>query len=289
MVATFGRHVEVLPDASDTAIGCVVRGRRLEPVCGDRVRLATSAEGRDAAQGVIESIEPRRNLMFRRDAFREKLLAANLDAVLCVVALQPAFSEDLVSRCLIAAEAAGLDMAIALNKIDLPGEDAARERLAPFIALGYPVIGVSAREGAQHLLERLTGRRTLLIGQSGMGKSTLINALVPQARAATGDISIALDSGRHTTTSSRLYGLPSGGDLLDSPGLQAFGLAHLDRPQLAAAFREFRPLLGQCRFGDCAHRSEPDCAVLAAVARGEVTTTRLQTWHRLLEERPRGY
>jgi len=289
VVATFGRHVEVMPDAGDTAIGCVVRGRRLEPVCGDRVRLALPAEGRDAAQGVIESIEPRRNLMFRRDAFREKLLASNLDAVLCVVALQPAFSEDLVSRCLIAAEAAGLDMAIALNKIDLPGEDAARGRLAPFTALGYPVIGVSAREGAGHLLERLAGRRTLLIGQSGMGKSTLINALVPQARAATGDISIALDSGRHTTTSSRLYALPAGGDLLDSPGLQAFGLAHLDRRQLASAFREFRALMGQCRFGDCAHRSEPDCAVLAAVARGDVHPTRLQTWHRLLDERPRGY
>lgn len=281
--------MEVLPDGADVAIACVARGRRLEAVCGDRVRITLSPDGRDAAQGVIEGVEPRRNLLFRRDAFREKMLAANLDAVICVVALEPAFSEDLISRCLIAAEAAGLQASIVLNKTDLPGERAARERLAAFSDLGYPVIGLSARAGATALQAPLAGRRTLLIGQSGMGKSTLVNALVPAAGASIGDISVALDSGRHTTTASRLYRLPSGGELLDSPGLQAFGLAHLDRARLAEAFREFRPLLGQCRFSDCRHQSEPDCAVLAAVGRGQVHPARLQTWHRLLGEQPRGY
>jgi len=286
VVATFGRQVEVLVDGSARPIACVSRGRRLEAVCGDRVTIQSAPQGRGAAQGVVEAVEARRNLLFRRDAFREKLLAANLDAVLCVVALEPAFSEDLVSRCLIAAEAAGLDAAIVLNKVDLPGEALARARLAPFIAMGYRVIALSARQDALSLLEHLNGRRTLLVGQSGMGKSTLVNALVPQARATTGEISTALASGRHTTTASRLYALPGGGELLDSPGLQAFGLAHLDRDALGAAFREFRPLLGHCRFADCRHLAEPDCAVLAAAARGAIDASRLQTWHRLLAELP---
>lgn len=289
MVATFGRQVEVRPDGSEDSIACVARGRRLEAVCGDRVRITTAPRGRDAAQGVIEAVEPRRTLLFRRDAFREKLLAANLDAVMCVVALEPAFSEDLVSRCLIAAEAAGIEATIVLNKIDLPGEVAARARLSPFTTLGYRVLALSARDDARPLLEALADRRTLLIGQSGMGKSTLVNALVPEARASTGDISVALDSGRHTTTASRLYRLPEGGELLDSPGLQAFGLAHLDRAALAWAFRELRPLIGHCRFADCVHQTEPDCAVREALDRGQVHPARLQTWHRLLGERPRAY
>ncbi len=148
------------------------------------------------------------------------------------------------------------------------------------------MIALSARQDALALLKHLDRRRTLLVGQSGMGKSTLVNALVPQAHATTGEISTALASGRHTTTASRLYALPGGGELLDSPGLQAFGLAHLDRDSLGAAFREFRPLLGHCRFSDCRHLAEPDCAVLAAAARGAIDASRLQTWHRLLAELP---
>jgi len=289
VVATFGRHVEVQPDGERTPVACVSRGRRQEAVCGDRVRISRAQRGRDEAQGVIEAIEPRRNLLFRRDAFREKQLAANLDALLCVVALEPAFSEDLVSRCLIAADAAGIEALVLLNKVDLPGEAPARARLSRFESLGYPVIGLSARLDVSRLVDRLRDRRTLLVGQSGMGKSTLVNALVPEARASTGEISEALDSGRHTTTASRLYTLPGGGELVDSPGLQAFGLAHLEPRALECAFREFRPLFGQCRFSDCQHRSEPDCAILAAVARGDIDPARLQTWYRLLDERRARY
>lgn len=271
IVAAFGRHYEV-----DTAAGrlqCYPRGKKSSYACGDEVEVVPGGDG----QGVIETLRPRRNLLWRSDAFREKLIASNLSHLVIVVATEPGFSDLLVSRCIAAAESQAIAPLIVLNKADLENRlDGARARLEPFRTLGYEVIEVSALHGAQALRTRLSGLRAIFVGQSGMGKSTLTNAIVPEADAATREISDALDSGKHTTTFARLYRLPAasgeaaGGWLIDSPGLQVFGLAHLSADDLAETFVELRPHLGRCRFRDCRHDSEPGCALRAAVEAGEI-------------------
>lgn len=279
VTAAFGRHYEVITDS-----GCLQgypRGKKSVFACGDEVDIAPRGDG----QGAIEHLHPRRNLLWRSDAFREKLIAANLSQVVIVVATEPAFSDLLVSRCLCAAELQDLKALIVLNKADLAERlPAARESLAMFTALGYRVVELSALDGADALGAYLQGERSILVGQSGMGKSTLTNALIPEANAATREISTALDTGKHTTTFARLYPLPGEGWLIDSPGLQAFGLAHLDPDHLAECFVEFRPYLGQCRFRDCRHDAEPACAVQAALAAGAIHPRRFEHYRAIRTE-----
>ena len=174
-------------------------------------------------------------------------------------------------RCLCAASSQNVDGVIVLNKCDLRTHlQRGRDLLAPFAAQGHPIIELSARDGDLDMLRhRLSGQISLLVGQSGMGKTTLLNALVPETYAQTDIVSEALNSGKHTTTHTRWYDLPCGGALIDSPGLQAFGLAHLSQEQIEDGFRELRPLQGQCRFRDCEHNREPHCAVRAALASGQ--------------------
>jgi ribosome biogenesis GTPase len=278
VTAAFGRHFEVRTD--NGTLRCHTRGKKNDYACGDEVGIAPAGDG----QGVIETRYPRRNLLWRSDAFRQKLLASNLSRVVVVTATEPGFSDLLVSRCLVAAESENIPALIALNKADLTASlPAARERLSVFATLGYPVIELSALHSADTLESWLQDERVLLVGQSGMGKSTLINALVPFAAATVGEISIALGSGSHTTTLTRLY--PRGkGWLIDSPGLQAFGLAHLHPGALEAAFIEFRPYLGQCRFRDCRHDAEPGCALRAAVESKAISARRFEHYHLIREE-----
>lgn len=280
VVAAFGRQYEVELDNGERLL-CFPRAKKSLLACGDRVEITATA----ADQGVIERLHDRRALLYREDAFKQKLIAANLTQVVIVLATQPSFSPDLLTRCIAAAEDQDLAVLLVLNKADLtdalPG---ARERLAPFVALDYPVIELCAKQDVAPLRARLAGQASLLVGQSGMGKSTLTNALIPEAAAATREISTALDSGKHTTTFSRLYRLPGGGSLIDSPGLQIFGLAHLSRGALEHAFREFRPVLGQCRFRDCRHESEPGCALRDAVEAGRIHPARFAQYQGLRAE-----
>lgn len=274
VVAAFGRHYEV--QLGEARLRCYPRGKRSVYACGDEVEIRRGSDD----QGVIEALRPRRNLLWRSDAFREKLIAANLSHVVVVLATEPGFSDLLLTRCIVAAESQRIASLIVLNKADLGDRlEAARARLAPFAALGYEIIETSALDGAAALGRRLRGLQAILVGQSGVGKSTLTNALIPQANAATREISTALDSGRHTTTLARLYPFAddSGrGWLIDSPGLQVFGLAHIAADELAAAFVEFRPFLGHCQFRDCRHLAEPGCAVRAALDAGRIHARRFE-------------
>lgn len=280
VVAAHGRQYMV--ERQDGSIlPCFPRGKKSEIACGDRVNIRRTA----ADQGVIEGIQPRRNLLYRSNEFRQKLIAANVDQVVLVVAVEPAFSDELVTRTLIAAESQDIDVLIVLNKCDLADRlPAARQRLDIFRNLGYSIVELSARAHAEDLRPHLAGRTSVLVGQSGMGKSTLVNALVPEANAATREISAALDSGKHTTTHACLYHLDATSHLIDSPGLQEFGLAHLDRAGLEHAFREFRPYLGQCRFRDCRHDREPDCALRHALADRRMDERRFAAYQRIAAE-----
>jgi ribosome biogenesis GTPase len=285
VVAAHGRHYVVAPDAGGPVLQCFPRGKKSEVAVGDRVRYTAQS----ADQGVITDILPRRNLLYRSDQYKSKLFAANLDQLMIVLATEPHFSEDLVGRAMVAADAHALDVLIILNKVDVTDALAhARARLLPYQALGYRVVETSAGSAPEAtvdlLASHLAGRSTLLLGQSGMGKSTLVNALVPGALAATREISAALHSGKHTTTFTRRYALPDGGSLLDSPGFQEFGLHHLSEGDLERAFPEFRPLLGGCRFYNCRHLHEPGCPILEALDDGRIAQARHALYAQLIHE-----
>lgn len=284
IVAAHGRRY-VAEDGVGGRIDCVPRGKKSEIACGDRVELERVADD----QAVVVRILPRTSLLHRSDAWKQKLIAANATQIVLVVATEPGFSDELLSRALVAAEHEKLRTVIVLNKCDLAERlAAARAQLAPFAALGYPVIELAAKRDAAPLLPLLAGQLSVLVGQSGMGKSTLVNALVPDAGAATREISTALDSGKHTTTYASLYRIAGDTLLIDSPGLQEFGLAHLSFGAIEHGFPEFRSTLGQCRFRDCRHAAEPGCAVKALVAAGAIDERRYRHFLAITASHPAG-
>ena len=284
VVAAHGRQV-IVETPEGRRVLCQTRGKKSELVVGDRVSWMPTGDA-----GVVEQLESRRNLMFRQDEWRTKSFAANLDLLLVLVAGEPVFSESQLTRALIAAQAAGITACIGLNKVDLPATSAARARLAPYVAMGVQVIELALKhdvEGARATLAPLlAGRTTLVLGASGMGKSTLINLLVPAAAVRVGEISQALQSGRHTTTTTTLYWLDEARStaLIDSPGFQEFGLRQVSAEQLAGLMPDYAAALGHCRFYNCTHRHEPGCGVREAAERGEISPTRQRLYAELFEE-----
>ena len=280
VVADFGR--EFLVELSDKRqIVCTRKGKKQDATCGDFVEVRLTG----SAQGSIERLGTRRNLLYRSDQWREKTLAANVDQVVILLAPKPPFSEAFLNLSLVACEAARLPVIIALNKSDLPEHAEALKSLAPYEKIGYTIVSMSAKfDTTQPLLPHLEHKLTLLVGQSGMGKSRTVNALVLSDVARVGELTASLDSGAHTTTFSQFYRLDKDTAIIDTPGFQSFGLFHLTEDQIGEAMREFRPFLGHCKFNDCAHLGEPGCEVISAAGRGEITPGRLSFYQVLIEQ-----
>ena len=275
IVGNFGRHFLVESQEGRRLI-CHSRGKKSQGVVGDRVLWKASED-----EGTVEKIEPRRNLFYRQDEVRTKSFAANLDQVLILIAAEPEFSSSQLSRALIAAEAEHITPIIALNKSDLVEPfERAWQWLLPYRHMHYGVLPLSLNKSGDvdrtELLKLLGGKTTLVLGPSGAGKSTLINLLAPGALAQTGEISQALNSGKHTTTSTTWYWVDKGMDdekstaLIDSPGFQEFGLNHIDPAQLAAYMPDIKPHVANCKFYNCTHLHEPGCGVMAAVSKAEI-------------------
>ncbi|MDP3088924.1 MAG: ribosome small subunit-dependent GTPase A [Methylotenera sp.] len=280
IVAAYGKRFQVELTHGKSRISCVTRGKKTDLACGDIVTIKLT----DKHEGVVESTLPRKTLLYRSNAIKSKLLAANVSQIIIVLATQPSFYEALLNRCLIAAEAANIKALIVLNKCDLADNDNAKQKLSLYTSLGYQVLSLSAKEDISSLRPYLQNEASILVGQSGMGKSTIINSLLPNEDVRTREVSQVLDSGKHTTTAAHLYHLDEHSHLIDSPGLQEFGLHHLSTSELEHAFIEFRPFLGKCRFNNCKHLQEPDCAIKEAVTNAQITPERLTIYKILRTE-----
>ena len=282
VVASHGRHCVVETPDGERRI-CHPRGKKSQVVVGDRVQWLASTD-----EGTIEKVEPRHSLFYRQDEIRTKSFAANLDQVLILLAAEPEFSEMQLTRALIAAEAEHIKPLIVLNKSDLTVLHArAFARLEPYVAMGYSVLQGSFKSGdLGDLPERLKHKTTLVLGPSGTGKSTLINALVPNANVATAEISQALNSGKHTTTSTTWHWVDAERTtgLIDSPGFQEFGVHHIDAMQLAAYMPDFKPHVANCKFYNCTHLHEPSCGVQDAVNAGAISPSRYKLYGMLFAE-----
>lgn len=270
ITASFGRRYIVrTPDGK--TYEATTRKKRIDFACGDQVHINHINQ----QQVVIEDYLPRSSLLYRQDSTRSKLIAANVTLMLIVLAAVPTPSEMLLQRALLAAEAAQIQPLIVLNKADLPENDIWLQKISFYQGLGYELINISALRDVKKLRNRLQDECAILLGQSGMGKSTLTNALLGNVQARVGEISTALDSGRHTTTHAQLYDLDKNSQLIDSPGLQAFGLHHLQIANLLSYFPDMRSYIGKCRFHNCSHRQEPGCALKQAVNEHKIEPERL--------------
>jgi ribosome biogenesis GTPase len=279
VIADFGREF-LVEFADKRQVVCTRKGKRQDATCGDFVEVRLTG----SAQGSIERVGTRRNLLFRSDQWREKMLAANVDQVVILVAPKPPLSEAFLNLSLVACEAARLPVVIALNKVDLPEHVEARKALEAYVKIGYTLITMSAKIDVSPLLPHLENKLTLLVGQSGMGKSKTVNALVLSDVARVGELTASRESGAHTTTFSRFYRLDRDTAIIDTPGFQSFGLFHLTEDQIGEAMREFRPFLGTCKFNDCSHMTEPGCAVIEASKRRKISPERLSFYQVLIEQ-----
>ena len=279
VITRYGASVDL--EASDGRNHrCLLRQNLPSLVCGDRVIWQAASTG----NGIVVAMEPRKTLLERPNADGHlKPVAANIDQILVVAAPLPALDLGLIDRYLVAAELTGIPPVLLINKIDLLDDellDFMRDRVAVYSEIGYPVLFASTyqEQGLTVLKERLKDHTSIFVGQSGVGKSSLINALMPGQGIRVGELSDASGLGKHTTTTTVLYHFPEGGELIDSPGVRAFGLDHATRNQIADGFIEFRPYLGQCKFNDCRHEVEPSCAIQAAIEEGAIRLERFKSY-----------
>ena len=282
VVVRHGANLAV-EDARGQVHHCLARRNIGHPVCGDRVVWQPTADG----NGVVTAIQPRSTVLSRPDySGRDKPLAANLTRIAVLIAPEPAPAGYLLDQYLVAAELIGVPALIVINKMDLLAPDAAGDflaRYAHYQGIGYPLLPISLREaqGVEPLTTALAGETAILVGQSGVGKSSLVKLLLPDQAVQIGRLSAATGLGRHTTSAATCYRLPGGGALIDSPGVRSFRLGEVDRATLERGFRELGPHVGRCRYRDCRHDQEPECAIQAAVAAGAISPERLASFHAL--------
>lgn len=290
IISRFGQHADVETDSGHLA-RCNIRRNIKSLVTGDKVivRLAlTSESGASRIEGIVEAVHPRHSQLSRPDLYDGvKIIASNIDQILIVTSTQPAFTTQIIDRYLVAAEDTGIEPVIILNKVDLitpeeaPEIDAALER---YKSIGYRVYRVSSKtgEGVEQLHALMNDKVNVFVGQSGVGKSSMINAMMPDAELITGDISENSGLGQHTTTTAKLLHIATGGDLIDSPGVREFALWHLPADRVGWCFVEFRDYLGTCKFRDCKHLNDPGCSITEAFKAGEITEDRYNNYHRII-------
>lgn len=279
IVSSYGRQFIV--EYQGQQYQAVTKGKKTEFVVGDKVKLNLIND----KQVQIMELIPRENLIYRSDLNRSKIIASNLDQIIIVIAVKPNFNQNFLDSCLICAESSQITPLILINKMDLieSAEFASKIQQLYGDELGYPILELSAVDNCQQLMPYLTGKRNLLIGQSGVGKSTITNQIFPEAKARTAEITKYETSGSHTTTSAALYHIAENTDLIDCPGLQEFGLFHLELTEFAEYFPDLRNYLGQCKFNNCVHLNEPNCAILAALKAGKIQAHRYAFYKRITE------
>ncbi|HAS6322777.1 small ribosomal subunit biogenesis GTPase RsgA [Vibrio vulnificus] len=289
VITRFGQHADIEDAETGLIERCNLRRGIESLVSGDKVIWRKGLESMAGISGVVEAVEPRTSVLTRPDYYDGlKPVAANIDQMVIVSSVLPELSLNIIDRYLIAADTLGIEPLLVLNKIDLLQEAELatyREWLADYEKIGYKILYVSKRSGAgiAELEAQLQDRINIFVGQSGVGKSSLVNALIPELDIEEGEISELSGLGQHTTTAARLYHIPSGGNLIDSPGVREFGLWHLEPEEITKAYLEFRPYLGGCKFRDCKHADDPGCIIREAVENGEISEVRYDNYHRIIE------
>lgn len=290
IVTRYSMHADV-ENARGEIFRCNLRRTLNSVVVGDRVIWREGHEKLQGISGVIEAVQPRQNELARPDYYDGlKVMAANIDRIIIVSAVLPTLSLNIIDRYLVICETANIPAVILLNKTDLLNEKQWQEveqQLEIYRNIGYQTLMISAENGKnmEKLTALLSQGTSIFVGQSGVGKSSLINYILPDVNAQTGEVSETSGLGQHTTTASRLYHLPQGGNLIDSPGIREFGLWHLEPEQITKGYREFQAFLGTCKFRDCKHLTDPQCALREAVEQGKIHPTRFENYHRLIAGR----
>lgn len=290
VVTRYSMHADV-ENSQGQIFRCNLRRTLDSVVVGDRVIWREGHQQLQGISGVIEAVQPRQNQLSRPDYYDGmKVIAANIDRIIIVSAVLPSLSLNIIDRYLVICENAQIPALIVLNKVDLLSPEQysqAQQQLEIYQQIGYQTLMISAKTGEnmQKLTALLASGTSIFVGQSGVGKSSLVNQIMPEVNAQIGDISQLSGLGQHTTTASRLYHLPQGGELIDSPGIREFGLWHLEPEQITSGYREFQYFLGTCKFRDCKHLQDPQCALRAAVEQGKIHPVRFENYHRLIASR----